>query len=271
VQGIADYEFVRPLGSGNNGQFFLARRPPRLPVEVEYVAVKVLSAESTDVAFRRAVRELTAFSAVRSPYLVAPFDAGQQGGSFYYSMEYLPAGSLARRLAGTAEPLSTADALRAVADAARAAHDLHAAGIVHRDIKPGNVLLHPGGGRLSDLGLAQVFAEGVTITGMGPLDSVEYVDPAMLMGGRSVPATDVWSLGIMLHRVVAGMGVYGDLPGDDGLLTLRRVLSAPPEVSDALPEPVGALVRDCLAPAGQRPSAATFAARIDALPRDWLA
>ncbi|MEV0567263.1 protein kinase [Dactylosporangium sp. NPDC050588] len=261
MHGIADYEFVRPLGSGNNGQFFLARRPQRLPVDVEYVAVKVLSAESTDTAFRRAVRELTAFSTVQSPHLVAPFDAGQQDGSFYYSMEYFPAGSLA----APAQPVTTAEALRAVADAARAAAALHAAGIVHRDLKPGNVLLHPQGGKLSDLGLAQVFAEGVTITGMGPLDSVEYIDPAVLMGGRSVPATDVWSLGVMLHRVVAGTGVHGDLPAGDGLLALRRVLSVPPQLSDRLPGPVAALVRDCLAPAGERPSAATVATRIDGL------
>ncbi len=266
MQGIADYEFVRPLGSGNHGQYFLARRPPRLPVDVEHVAVKVLSAESTDVAFRRAVRELTAFSAVRSPYLVSPYDAGQQDGRFYYAMEYLPAGSLA----DPATPPAPADAIRAVADAARATAALHEAGLVHRDIKPGNVLLHTAtgtvGGRLSDLGLAQVFTEGVTITGMGPLDSVEYIDPAVLTGGRFVPAADVWSLGVTLHRVVSGTGVHGDLPAGDGLLALRRVLSAPPRLDPSLPGPVADLVRDCLGPAGQRPTAATFAARADACP-----
>ena len=261
MQGIADYEFVRPLGSGNHGQYFLARRPPRLPVDVEHVAVKVLSAESTEVAFRRAVRELTAFSAVRSPYLVSPYDAGQQDGRFYYAMEYLPAGSLA----SPAAPPAPAEAVRAVADAARATAALHEAGLVHRDIKPGNVLLHPAGGRLSDLGLAQVFTEGVTITGMGPLDAVEYVDPAVLTGGRYVPAADVWSLGVLLHRVVSGTGVHGDLPAGDGLLALRRVLSTPPRLDAALPGPVAELVRDCLGPAGRRPTAATFAARADAL------
>ena len=111
MQGIADYEFIRPLGSGNHGQFFLARRPPRLPVDVEYVAVKVLGGESTADTFRRATREMKAFASVRSPYLVTLYDAGQHDGVFYYSMEYLPAGSLAE----PAQPLDPATALRAVA------------------------------------------------------------------------------------------------------------------------------------------------------------
>jgi len=259
MRGIADYDFIRPLGSGNHGRYFLAHRPARLPVEAAQVAVKVLAAESTEVAFRRATRELRAFAAVRSPYLVAPYDAGQQDGVFYYSTEYLPGGSLAT----PAAPLDRVTSLRAVAQAARAVAALHAAGVVHRDVKPGNVLLHDGGARLSDLGLAHVFAEGVTITGMGSLDAVEYVDPALLLGERPRPPHDVWSLGVLLHKVVAGTGLYGPLPEGDGLLALRRVVSTPPRLSEELPEPLAALVRDCLAPAADRPTAAVVADRVE--------
>jgi serine/threonine protein kinase len=259
VQGIADYEFVRPLGSGNHGLFFLARRPQRLPVPDEYLAVKVLSGESTTDTFRRATREMQAFARVHSPYLVTLYDAGQHDGVFFYSMEYLPGGSLAE----PTTPLTRSVGLRAVAHAARAVAALHAAGIVHRDVKPGNVLLHDGGGKLSDLGLSQVFTPGVTLTGMGPIGSVEYMDPVLIQGEPPTPDNDVWSLGVMAHRVGTGQGVYGDLPAGDGLLALRRIFSSPPQVSPDAPAPLAALVNDCLRPVGERPTAAELADRLE--------
>ncbi|MEV6525053.1 protein kinase [Longispora sp. NPDC051575] len=258
MRGIADYTFVRPLGSGNHGHYHLALTPARLPVDAEHVAVKVLAGESTTATFRRATRELTAFAAVRSPYLVAPYDAGQQDGIFYYATEYLDGGTLA-------DPVAPADAPRAVAHAARAAGALHRAGIVHRDIKPANVLLHAGGAKLSDLGLSHVFTAGVTLTGMGSMASAEYTDPAVLGGEPPRPASDVYSLGVVLHRAVAGVGLYGELPADDGLFVLRRILSTEPVVSPALPGAVAALVRACLGPVDGRPDAEALADRIDAL------
>jgi serine/threonine protein kinase len=263
VEGIADYEFERSLGDGNHGEFFLARRPERLPVEAEHVAVKVLSGPTTEDVFRRATRELTAFAAVRSPYLVSLYDAGQQGGVFYYSMEYLPGGSLAKPTL----PLSRYDVLTAVAQASRAAHALHEAGIVHRDIKPGNVLLHPGGAKLSDLGLSQVLAPGMTLTGMGPMGSVEFNDPTLLHGDPPSRATDIWSLAVTLHRALTGHGLYGELPENDPVLVLRKVLSTPPTVSDELDDASAELIRSAISadPAARPATALEFAERVEAI------
>ncbi|GAA3101974.1 serine/threonine-protein kinase [Streptosporangium carneum] len=260
MEGIADYEFVRPLGAGNHGEFYLARRPKRLPVEVDLVAVKVVGGTGAD-AFRRATRELKAFAAVRSPYLVTLYDAGQQGGVFYYSMEYLPGGSLGR----PAEPPSRERVLRAVACAAHAAQALHEEGIVHRDIRPGNVLLTETGGKLSDLGLSQVLSPGATVTGMGDIGSVEFTDPALLQGERPAPAGDVWSLGATLHWAVTRAGLYGELPVHDPLLTLRKVYATPPSVNGDLEPELSELVQACIGDAAKRPTARGVADRLYAL------
>ena len=122
VQRIADYELVKSLGYGSHGQFFLARKPPRLPVDAEYVAVKVFAGTSTADTFRRATRELKAFAAVTSPHIVALYDAGRHDGVIYYSMEYLSGGSLA----SPASEVPLSDAARAVRDAALGVAAMHA-------------------------------------------------------------------------------------------------------------------------------------------------
>jgi eukaryotic-like serine/threonine-protein kinase len=260
--GIADYKFIRPLGAGSHGVFYLARPPKRLPVGAEFVAVKVLSGSSQDV-FRWAHRELAAFAAVSSPYLVTLYDAGQQGDEVYYSMEYLPGGSVA----APAEPLDRATALRAMAHAARATHALHEAGLAHRDIKPGNVLLDPDGAKLADLGLSHVLQPGSTITRMGPTGDIGYLDPGLIRGDRPSRASDVFSLGATLHYAVAGEGLYGPLPDDDPLLAVRRVISHPPFISARVDPDVHEVIAWAIAPdPADRPATALrLAERIEEL------
>ena len=253
MQGIADYRFVRPLGEGAHGTFFLAVPPPRLGLTAEHVAVKVLVGSTDEETVRRTTRELRAFASAASPYLVTLYDAGQQDGQFFYAMEYFPHGSLA----APAAPLTRPQVLVAVAQAARAAHALHEAGVVHRSIKPENVLLHPDGARLSDLGLAQALAPGQTVTGLGPIGTVEYIEPAILLGERGSRGSDIWSLGITLHRALTGKGVYGDLPASDPLLAVRTVLSSKPSLSPELDPRDAEVIARCLAPdAADRPATA---------------
>jgi serine/threonine protein kinase len=245
---IADYEIVRLLGEGNHGRYYLARPPARLGLAEEFVALKVFGDRVGEQAYERGVRELRAFAAVRSEYLVRVFDAVLED-NFIYAMEYFELGSLA----SPARPLPPSTVLTALEHAARAAHALHEAGIAHGDIKPGNVLLagdggeQDAGGRLSDLGLARFLNPGSTLTGMGRASSVEFTDPALLAGARPSRRTEVWALGATIHRALAGTGLYGELPDAQPLLAIRRVLSNPPRVHPALAPEEAALVHDCLA------------------------
>jgi serine/threonine protein kinase len=259
--GIADYRFIRTLGTGNNGVFYLAHRPSRLPVSDELVAVKVLSGASSQDTFRRAIRELTAFAAVSSPYLVTLYDAGQEGSDLYYSMEYVAEGSLA----DPAEPPAPDIVLAAVAHAARAAHALHEAGMAHNDIKPGNILLHPAGGKLADLGLSRLLRPGLTITGLGSSASVEYLDPVLLRGDAPSRATDIYALGATLHQALTGHGLYGDLPADNPIVAMRRVMSRPAEVSASLDPALRDVITHAISPdlAGRPATAAEFAEQVE--------
>ena len=262
MDGIADYQFVRLVEEANYGDYYLARTPARLPLDAEYVLVKVVPGSADDATFRRATRELRHFALARSDKLVSLYDAGRQAGTFYYAMEYLELGSLR----APARPLSRAETLRAVADAAEAAHALHETGIVHRDIKPANVLLHAGGGKLSDLGLSQLLAPGMVFTGMGQL-GLEFTDPAILLGGEASRATDIWSLGATLHKALTGQSVYGELPSTEPLLLVRAILAADARPHSSLDPQAAAFVASCVhADTTQRPgTAAAVADQIRAL------
>jgi serine/threonine protein kinase len=242
MDSIADYQFVRLIGEANYGDFYLAKTPSRLPIDDELVVVKVATALASDDAFRRATRELRHFALVRSPKLVTIFDAGRQGSTFYYAMEYLPLGSLGR----PARPLTREETLRAVADAADAAHSLHENGIAHRDIKPANILLHDQGAKLSDLGLSQLLSPGLVMTGLGSI-GIEFTDPAILMGGEASRATDVWALGAVLHRALTGFSLYSELPTREPLLLVRAVLASPPAPHSSLTTREADVVRACIA------------------------
>jgi serine/threonine protein kinase len=251
VPALADFRVVRLIGEGNHGRFYLARPPARLGISDEFVAVKVFAGQCSEDAYRRGTRELRAFAAVDSPYLARVFDAVLED-NFLYAMEYFPLGSLA----APARPLTHDEVLRAVEHAARAVHALHEAGMAHGDVKPGNVMVHEHGGKLSDLGLARVFSTGAALTGMAPETSVEFLDPSLLLGDPPSRATDLWAIGATLHRALSGKGLYGELPERQPLLAIRRVQSSRPVVDASLTPAEAALVLACLESPENRPATA---------------
>jgi serine/threonine protein kinase len=263
---VAGYDVVRQLGEGGHGRCYLVRPPARLGLADEFVVLKMFNDRVSEQAYERGVRELRAFAAVRSGYVVRVFDAVLEA-SFGYAMEYFPLGSLA----APAHPPKRADVLTALEHAARAAHALHEAGHAHGDLRPGNVLLARGpngviGGRLSDPELARVLTPGTALTGMGRASALEFADPELLAGAHPSRRTEVWALGATIHRVLSGAGLHGELPDPQPLLAIRRLLTARPQVHPGLAPAEAALVRDCIAEGEARiGTAAAVADRLAAL------
>ncbi|MEL7155227.1 MAG: serine/threonine-protein kinase [Actinomycetota bacterium] len=257
MDGIADYEFVHLLGEGSHGSVWMARCPERLGLGLDYVAVKTLSHSASDNDFERLRDHLRRFSSISSTRLVKLYDVGQQGAVLYYTSEYFPDGSLAQ----PARPFTRASVLAAVADAAMAAHSLHEAGLAHRSIKPGNILIDGTMAKLGDLGLSQVLTPGQTITGLDQIGTIEFLAPELIQGEVASRATDVWALGATLHRVLTGRPIYPNIPDDSQLEALRYMLSERPTLNESLRDDEQVVVGRALAadPGDRPPTAMEFA------------
>lgn len=242
---IADYEVIETLRRPGAERYLVARPPARLGLVADRVTIKIVEGRHEPDRFHRMAEELRHFAAIRSPYLVTLYDAGSDDGRLWYSMEYHPLGTLAEPAAA----MTTQQKLTAVADAARGAHALHEAGIAHRDIRPANVLLGPAHGVLADLELARLLTVGRTITSTAPVGDLEYTDPSLIRGEKASRASDIWSLGLTLHRVISETSAYPGLSPEAGTLpAVRRILAGAPEISTRLDPAVAELVRACVAP-----------------------
>jgi serine/threonine protein kinase len=200
---FAGFAIERTLGHGGMGIVYLATelRLDRL------VALKVIRAElAGDESFRARFRseQLTA-AAVEHPRVVTVFGAGEQDGLLYVAMRYVPGRDLGRLVAadGPLIPDAAAPLIAQVADGLDA---VHAAGLVHRDVKPHNVIVdEDGDGHLTDFGLAKAVASttGLTTTGQ-VIGTVDYMAPEQIEGGRVDARTDVYALGCVLFHAVTG-------------------------------------------------------------------
>lgn len=228
---LADYEIVEIVAVDGTARAYRARPPERLGLSGDSVTVKVLPG-GDEQAFRRFSRELKLYARVTHAGLLHVYDAGQHEDLFFYTTEWCDGGAL--------HEAPTADRgvrLAALARTARAVHELHEAGIVHRDIRPANILLRADGSAvLADLGVAH--AATATMTSMAPMASVGYVDPRLLLGEPASRATDVYALGATMHQVLTGRHLYPRIDGADMLMAIRSVLSDQPRIAreDLSPE-----------------------------------
>ena len=220
---IADrYRIETPLGSGGMATTYLARdlvldRP---------VAVKVLrltDSQATDLA--RFEREARAAAAVSHPNVVQVFDAGQDGDLRYIVMEWVDGGDLAHLIRERA-PLPLEEAVRITADILRGLAAIHQAGIVHRDVKPANVLLdRRGRAKLTDFGIARR-SDDPTLTGpVELLGTAAYVAPERVRGEPATPASDLYAVGVILYELLTGQLPF---PGQTPEELLAQHLHAAP-------------------------------------------
>lgn len=267
---VADYEIVGRFDDVEDEELYVAVPPPRLgsvepPGDAHHpsrVLLKVVRGVTNDQAVTRATDELRIFATVASPYLVRLHDAGQEDDALFYAMDFPSLGTLR----SAAHQLPLGSRLQAVAHAARGAHALHEAGVVHRTIAPARVLLHESGAKLAGLGLARFVTPGLLMNTMPGVRQIDYLDPALLRGVPASRASDVWSLGAVLHFAASGgVTLYPALPDGSPLGSVRSVLGGGQVIDPAVPEGVAALIRACIAadPAERPPTAADVADAIE--------
>ena len=198
------YRIEREVGRGGVATVFLARdlRHDRT------VALKVLDPEfSAGVSANRFLRETRIAARLMHPHIIPLFDSGEADGWLYYVMPYVAGGSLRERLERERR-LPVDDALRIAGDVAGALDYAHRSGVVHRDVKPDNVLLHEGEVLVTDFGIARAYEDTLethlTRTGIA-IGTPAYMSPEQVTGERDVDGrSDIYSLGCTLYEMLTG-------------------------------------------------------------------
>ena len=236
------------------------------------VAIKILKDEYLgDPTFLERFRSEARHAAlVNHEGIANVFDYGEEDGSAYLVMELVPGEALSTILERE-HTLSTDKVLDIVAQTAAALHAAHAAGLVHRDIKPGNLLITPDGRvKITDFGIARI-ADQVPLTATGQvMGTVQYLSPEQASGHPASPTTDIYSLGIVAYECLAGRRPF---TGESQVaIAMAQINEQPPPLPVTVSEPVRNLVYACIAknPAERPQSAAHLSRAATALRRGDL-
>jgi eukaryotic-like serine/threonine-protein kinase len=256
---LGPYEIQSPLGAGGMGEVYRAR-DTRLD---RTVAVKILPAHLSDdpEAKQRFEREARAISSLSHSNICHLYDVGSQGGLDYLVMEYLEGETLASRLDRGRMPAE--QALRAATEIADALEKAHRQGVVHRDLKPGNIMLTKGGAKLMDFGLAKgtlsrplsnasaltAVTDGHPLTEKGMIvGTFQYMSPEQLQGHEADARSDLFALGAVLYEMITGRRAF---PGKSQISVLSAILEKDPDPITAsqplVPIALDHLIGTCLA------------------------
>ena len=253
------YRLIEPVGEGGMSVVWRAHDE----VLDRQVAVKVLAASAVDSAARaRILTEAQAAARLAHPHITSVHDYGEtrDDGDLvpYVVMELVSGPTLAERLKADRLPVRTAVLIAAQVASALAA--AHARGLVHRDVKPSNVILSPAGAKVVDFGLAAVAGDTTESEEQVIWGTPAYLAPERLTTGEVVPASDVYALGLLLYRMLTGGPPWKADTITQMLRAHEYAEPAPLPALEGIPESVADICQRCLAKQPQdRPSAGEVA------------
>ncbi len=261
---LGKYQVTERLGRGGMAEVYRGRHP-RLGRDV---AIKVLHAHLAEGSgfLARFEREAKAVAALHHPNIVQVYDFDVEDGAFYMVMEYVGGGTLKARLdelAARHDHLPMPDVLRILGELAQALDYAHAHGVLHRDVKPSNVLLDPSGRAvLTDFGIAHLVG-GAHYTTTGTLmGTPAYMSPEQCRGAEITPASDIYALGVILYELVTGRVPFSaDTPLGIAHKQIHEPLPAPRSFRPDLPAVLETVIGKTLAkkPAERYQTAAALA------------
>ena len=243
MQQLVDnrYRLRQPLGSGGMAEVFLAHDD----VLDRDVALKVMSGRyaGDDEFVERFRREAQSAAALSHPNIVSIFDRGEaDDGTYYIAMEYLPGGTLKDRILkrGALPPRTAAAVALQIAEALCAAHERD---VIHRDIKPQNILITGSGDvKVTDFGIARAASSSAMTRTGHILGTAHYISPEQAMGEPVGPASDLYSLGIVLYEMLTGeMPFDADTPLGIAMKHVNGHLVPPQALNPEIPDGINAV------------------------------
>jgi serine/threonine protein kinase len=244
---VAGYEILDVLGRGGMGVVYKARQvgTDRL------VALKLIRAgrHAGEAERERFSRETQALARLDHPNIVQVFETGESVGQPYFALEYVAGGSLADRLRG--QPMLARPAAQLVQTLARAVQAAHQQGVIHRDLKPLNVLLTPDGHpKIADFGLARLMDEAAGLTASGAiLGTPSYMAPEQAAGQikQVSPASDIYALGAILYELLTGRPPFRAATALETLGQVLTFMPVPPRLlQPKVPRDLEAICLRCL-------------------------
>ena len=245
MEVISHYRIVRKLGAGGMGEVYLAYDTQL----ARKVAIKVLTSASDNASSRRLMREAQAAASLDHPNICSVYDVGEHEGSGFIVMQYVEGQTLAVRLRSGA--LDEGTAITLARQIAAGLAEAHGRGIIHRDIKPDNIMLDARGqAKVMDFGIAKIVSLGqnpdttkTLLTAAGAVvGTLPYMSPEQVRGREVDARSDVFSFGVLLYEMLSGHRAFSDATAAD---TASAILTCDPPPLRVDPR-LGRIVRKCL-------------------------